>query len=166
MTRLTLLTLIPLLLIRLIAHHPLREPTLVRYKSATALADAVDGRYKWKAITITPGITVAKTTITDLLALSLANNKCIGEVVITFRSGGGVSLSGPAGCEDQLGVGLSQTSHWERTGDTMTITEADGKRTRFALSFNGPLMRLSGKLVLDGFSDKHPRLLTMELSRQ
>ena len=133
----------------------------------TVTANQVEGNYKWKTVTITPGIDYGKGPVTDMLSMMKATDKCVQDLVITFHGGGTVTIAKPASCEDQMAMGITEKSHWVRKNDTLIVTESDGASTTFALSFTGTVMRLSGKIsISSSHAEQKDHLLIMELVRQ
>ena len=133
------------------------------------IADQVEGNYKLKAITINPGIDYGTGTgvVTDLLAFTIkSGSSCLSTVVITFHSGGTITTANTPACQEEISMGPKETDHWTRTTNELLLTDADGKQTKYALSFSGNLMRLTGKVGLSGLNDKRDHELSMTLVRQ
>lgn len=107
----------------------------------TPPAPSVEGNYKISTLRVDPKV---QGLFDDLIAASkllYANNTCLTDITITFKTGGDATTDNPMACQIfpapvSAFTGIDATSKWALSGDKLTITKGDGTKTEYTVVSN------------------------------
>jgi Lipocalin-like domain len=98
----------------------------------------IEGSWKITGVLVKEG-TAAEADQYPLLLLFLP---CVKDIVFTFKSNGELAGSVPAACQSTADdfIGTSGTAKYAVAGGKLTITDTDGTKTVYDVSFSGSQM--------------------------
>lgn len=108
----------------------------------------LEGSWQITAITVTP----PQSGITDFLAFynGFAGNQCLSTIKFTFKVGGKIETTIPAGCESakaaaETQLGLNDNTTWKVNGDKLTLTSTT--TNEYTIKVDGSTMNLTNTTV-------------------
>lgn len=140
---------------------------------AVPAATTVEGSYKISTLRVDPKV---QGLFDDLVAASkllYANNTCLTDITITFKTGGDATTDNPTACQSfpapvSAFTGIDATSKWTLNNDKLTITKGDGTKTEYTvLSNTGGILKLQWQGSLSALvPGTTVYTFTMELKKQ